>query len=144
MIPNCKQTENRLNKLENNNVYSEEEQVIGTWIDKDGNEKKLYRKNIYTTTPTVTTDGTDTWQQVVMNNIDFGYIVNIMTFTDSSTTKNTRNIFWQGGTSGTKRIRSNFLVNKSNNKGILEIVSNDSQWNNLSVIAIVEYTKTTD
>lgn len=144
MIPNCKQTENRLNKLENNNVYSEEEQVIGTWIDKDGNEKKLYRKNIYTTTPTVTTDGTDTWQQVVMNNIDFGYIVNIMTFTDSSTTKNTRNIFWQGGTSGTKRIKSNFLVNKSNNKGILEIVSNDSQWNNLSVIAIVEYTKTTD
>ena len=33
MIPKCKQTENRLNKLENNNVYSEEEQVVGKWTD---------------------------------------------------------------------------------------------------------------
>ena len=48
MIPNCKQTENRLNKLENNNVYSEEEQIIGKWIDG----KPIYRKVIITTSPT--------------------------------------------------------------------------------------------
>ena len=127
MIPKCKQV----------NIYSAEEQIIGKWT----NGKPLYRKVIETTTPTVTTDGTDVWKQVIMDNIDFGYMVNIFTVSDNSTTKNTRNIFWQGGTN---RIRSNFLINKSNNKGVLEIVSNDSQWNNLSVIAIVEYTKTTD
>lgn len=121
--------------------YSTTEQVIGIWVDKNGNEKKLYRKKIYTTTPTVTSNGTDVWKQAYINNVDFGYIVNIISITEDSTRKNAINIFWRDGTSG---IKSNFLVNKQNNTGILEIVSNNKSWNDKTVIAIVEYTKTTD
>lgn len=64
MIPNCKQTENRLNKLENNNVYSEEEQVIGTWIDG----KPLYRKLVV-----INFTGNNGWQNfgLGITNADF-------------------------------------------------------------------------
>lgn len=62
MIPNCKQVKNRLNKLENNNVYSTEEKIVGKWIDG----KLLYRKTI------VLKDGTGQTSPKAYNLSDFG------------------------------------------------------------------------
>jgi hypothetical protein len=41
-------------------------------------------------------------------------------------------------------LRAYFTIVKSNNNGILEIVSNNKGWNNNEIIAIVEYTKLED
>lgn len=132
MVPKHKQ-------LEENNIYSTEEQVVGKWL----NGKPLYRKLIQTTTPTVATNGTDVWKQVFINDVDFGFLINIIMIWNKTNPSSIdiRNIFWQGGTN---RIRSNFLVNKATNKGVIEIVSNDTTWNDKEVLAIVAYTKTTD
>lgn len=37
-----------------------------------------------------------------------------------------------------------FTIVKSNNNGLLEIVSNNTQWNGNEIIAIVEYIKLED
>lgn len=57
MIPNCKQTENRVSNLENANVYSIEEQRIGTWV----NGKTLYRKVVQFLMPENPNGQQDVW-----------------------------------------------------------------------------------
>lgn len=118
--------------------YSTDEQVIGTWI----NGKPLYRKVIETTTPTVATDGTSAWRQVIIPNVAYGRVVS----SDSILGANTRRsiILFHGKDNSALYVRSHFLINTSNNNGVLEIECNNTAYNDKPVIAIVEYTKTTD
>lgn len=118
-------------------IYLIEEQRIGTWIDG----KPLYRKVINTTTPTVSNNGTDTWKQEVIENVDFGYIKDIIMITDTEAGIYSQSIHYYA-TLG--RIKCNFLKNKQYKRGIVEIVSNNQTYNNKQVIVVVEYTKTTD
>ena len=119
-------------------TYSKKEKKIGYWI----NGKPLYRKVIKTTTPTVETNGTDVWKQETIQNVDFGFITDVFYIKDTTSTTMYQNIQWHGYEKN--RIRCNFLRNKNTNKGIVEIVSNNTLYNNLEVIVIVEYTKTAD
>lgn len=132
-------TINELEVFENNIQYSTSEKRIGTWIDG----KPLYRKVIQTTTPTVTTNGTAVWRQVIIENVSFGRLVSADNETNFNNGKSFGSILSYMRTSP-YFIRSYFTVNMSNHKGILEIRSDDTAFNNLNVIAIVEYTKTTD
>lgn len=118
--------------------YLTTEQKIGTWIDG----KLLYRKVIETTIPTVTTDGVSAWRQVVIPNIAYGRVVS----SDSNLNATTRRsiILFHGKDNPALYVRSHFVINTSNNNGILEIESNNTAYNDKPVIAIVEYTKTTD
>ena len=119
--------------------YSTTERRVGTWT----NGKPLYRKVIQTTTPTVPTNGTVVWRQVMIENVSFGRLVSADYETNSNNGKSFGSILSYMRTSP-YFIRSYFTVNMNNHKGILEIRSDDTTFNNLNVIAIVEYTKTTD
>lgn len=130
MIPNCKQTENRLNKLENNNVYSEEEQIIGKWIDG----KPIYRKVIITTSPTSIND----FQCIALLPENEKTLVNLRA---QIFVPNASIITQVPFSFATESLGSIYFDPKTKNI-IMSI--NNSTYINSEVIIIAEYTKTTD
>lgn len=134
MIPKCRQIEKKFD-------YLTKEQVVGKWIDG----KKLYRMVIKTTTPTVETDKTSVWKQVKLNNIDYGKVVNCDMRLISNVSISYQSILHFTSTNNQSLyLCAYFTIVKSNNNGLLEIVSNNTQWNGNEIIAIVEYTKLED
>ena len=130
MIPNCKQTENRLNKLENNNVYSEEEQIIGKWIDG----KPIYRKVIITTSPTSIND----FQCIALLPENEKTLVNLRAqiFVPNAS------IITQVPFSFATESLGSIYFDPTTKNIIMSI--NNSTYINSEVIIIAEYTKTTD
>ena len=115
--------------------HSTSERRIGTWIDG----KPLYRKVIQTTTPTVTTNGTEVWgQEDVAENVSVIKVSECYLISGNAMLPIYYSVF--NGYS----IRCRTSISSSNNKGILAIISANKSLNNSNVIAIVEYTKTTD
>ena len=124
-----------------NNEYSTEERRIGTWIDG----KPLYRKVIQTTTPTVTTNGTSVWQQVVMQNVKFGRVTDCQMLSNLANGTLLSPITRSTLSSGLNQfITVSFVNNTSNNTGVFQIESSSTTYNNRTVYAVIEYTKTTD
>ena len=124
-----------------NNEYSTEERRIGTWIDG----KPLYRKVIQTTTPTVTTNGTSVWQQVVMQNVKFGRVTDCQMLSNLANGTLLSPITRSTLSSGLNQFITVSFVNKtSNNTGVFQIESSSTTYNNRTVYAVIEYTKTTD
>ena len=130
MIPNCKQTENRLNKLENNNVYSEEEQIIGKWID--GNP--IYRKVIITTSPTSIND----FQCIALLPENEKTLVNLRA---QIFVPNASIITQVPFSFATESLGSIYFDPTTKN---IIMSMNNSTYINSEVIIIAEYTKTTD
>lgn len=113
-------------------VYSTEEQKIGTWIDG----KPLYRKIISSTLPKVTTDGTNVASTVPINaNIDFGYIEKAF-YTDIYSGRIT--LPW---ITGSGRVIRAYLDVPGQQ---ISLLSNTVELNEQPVTIIVCYTKTTD
>lgn len=130
MIPNCKQTENRLNKLENNNVYSEEEQIIGKWIDG----KPIYRKVIITTSPTSIND----FQCIALLPENEKTLVNLRA---QIFVPNASIITQVPFSFATESLGSIYFDPTTKN---IIMSMNNSTYINSEVIIIAEYTKTTD
>lgn len=134
MIPKCRQIEKKFD-------YSIKEQVIGKWIDGSN----LYRAVIKTTTPTVNTEGTSVWQQVKLPKVKYGKVVSCDMRLISNAGISYQSILHYTSTNNQSLyLRAYFSIVKSNNNGLLEIVSNNTQWNGNEIIAIVEYTKLED
>lgn len=118
--------------LDSNEIYSEGEAKIGTWIDG----QPLYRKVIAITTPTVTSDGTypsNAYISTGLSNISTIYLKHAYIVANNSkysfpyTTKSNGHL--------------NIFINSSN---ALEVITNTTTFSNKSGYAILEYTKTTD
>lgn len=121
--------------------YSTTERRIGTWIDG----KPLYRKVIQTTTPTVTTNGTSAWQQVVMQNVKFGRVTDCQMLSNVTNGTLLSPITRSTLAAGLNQFISvSFVNNTSNNTGVFQIESSSTTYNNRTVYAVIEYTKTTD
>lgn len=134
MIPKCRQIEKKFD-------YSIKEQVIGKWIDGSN----LYRAVIKTTIPTVNTEGTSVWQQVKLPKVKYGKVVSCDMRLISNAGISYQSILHYTSTNNQSLyLRAYFSIVKSNNNGLLEIVSNNTQWNGNEIIAIVEYTKLED
>lgn len=130
MIPKCKQTENRLNKLEDNNVYSEEEQIIGKWIDG----KPIYRKVIITTSPTSIND----FQCIALLPENEKTLVNLRA---QIFVPNASIITQVPFSFATESLGSIYFDPTTKN---IIMSMNNSTYINSEVIIIAEYTKTTD
>ena len=125
----------------NQESYSLGEIRIGTWIDG----KPLYRKVIQTTTPTVATNGTSAWQQVVMQNVKFGRVTDCQMLSNVSNGTLLSPITRSTLAAGLNQFISvSFVNNTSNNTGVFQIESSSTTYNNRTVYAVIEYTKTTD
>lgn len=128
-------------EIKENNEYSTEERRIGTWIDG----KPLYRKVIQTTTPTVTANGTSAWQQVVMQNVKFGRVTDCQMLSNVANGTLLSPITRSTLAAGLNQFISvSFVNNTSNNTGVFQIESSSTTYNNRTVYAVIEYTKTTD
>ena len=130
MTPKCKQTENRLNKLEDNNVYSEEEQIIGKWIDG----KPIYRKVIITTSPTSIND----FQCIALLPENEKTLVNLRA---QIFVPNASIITQVPFSFATESLGSIYFAPTTKN---IIMSMNNSTYINSEVIIIAEYTKTTD
>ena len=114
------------------NVYSIEEQVIGTYVKDDGTEVPLYRKMIRGNTPTVATNGTTANQNYNIGNdielsfIEFGFVhvsgigqttVPYMSdngnFVKAITNKNTLTVFANATTFGNRPFNISVLYIKN-------------------------------
>ena len=117
-------------EVDNPNVYSTEEKVIGEWIDG----KPLYRKVIQTILPTTEVNGTTTFNNLFFGgNIDTGFIE----FAYATNTSN-QNVFVPYETETGYRIKVVFEVDK------LIIGNGIASYNGVPVTISVLYTKTTD
>lgn len=113
-----------------NNTYSTNEQVVGTWIDG----KPIYRRVVMLTAPT-----TKNTQGTPVNISDVDTVINL-----SNTIKSN-----SGAVVGVlSTAYNNVYVMYSGDTGSLAawtgILSDGSTWAGASVIATIEYTKTTD
>ena len=125
----------------NQGKYALVEQRIGTWIDG----KPLYRKVIQTTTPTVTTNGTSAWQQVAIQNVKFGRVTDCQMLSNVANGTLLSPITRSTLAAGLNQfITVSFVNNTSNNTGVFQIESSSTTYNNRTVYAVIEYTKTTD
>lgn len=100
---------------------------------------------IKTTTPTVETDKTSVWKQVKLSNIDYGRVVSCdMRIISNAGISYQSILHYTSANNQSLYLRAYFSIVKSNNNGLLEIASNNTQWNGNEIIAIVEYTKLKD
>ena len=120
-------------EFSNKQVYSTNEQVIGTWIDG----KPLYRKQI-----TVTDFTANTLKQVEHNIDNLENIIDIrgnvrLNYDNLTTPSKCRKVplYW---------LHTNFNITFSIGETTLNFDSKHSTNVNVSVILILEYTKTTD
>lgn len=116
-------------EIENRNKYTTGEQKIGTWI----NGKPLYRKVIETTMPTVTTNGTYAENKKVnfATNVEFAKAEMYMIVGDQ------RQMLPYVNNSG--HFAKGFIIGND-----LVLTANGTGFSDDNVLAIIEYTKTTD
>lgn len=113
------------------NSYSESEQVVGTWIDG----KPIYRRVVMLTAPT-----TKNTQGTPVNISDVDTVINLSNTIKSFNSGDVIEVL--------STAYNNIYVMYSRDTGSLAawtgILSNGSTWAGASVIATIEYTKTTD
>lgn len=131
MIPNCKKQKQLEEQIDKMSTYSTEEQVIGTWTDG----KPLYRKMVSGTFGTVTQDKEST-VEINLPNVNFVLVEK----------------YWLDRISSNNAINQGPIEN-SISLGYTSIYSSGStvrfrtkqSWaSNVTVYAIIIYTKTTD
>lgn len=120
------------------NKYSEDEQIVGTWI----NGKPIYRKVIQNiTAPQATKIGTTATKNVFIgtgidNIVDLRYKV----LFPSESVCDFGN-FTSGGFDALFRIRAGYPTGKD---AYISIISSHTNWNVANITVIVDYTKTID
>ena len=124
-----------MERASNQQNYSTDEQVIGTWI----NGKPLYRKVVTTTAPEVTTDGT------YPTNLSKGFATNVDFAIIKEAYVNVNNEWFTLPyiLNGNGIIKA-FINILSSGVVDLVIATNSTYFSKKTVTAIVEYTKTTD
>lgn len=110
-------------------VYSTEEQRIGTWIDG----KPLYRKVGTIKFTSIYSQGNFTVGSLISSNIKYGTITKV--FTDSLLCNNLYNTF-------DSTIKSNIYVSAEG--GYIFGFTTRENYLNKTIYVVVEYTKTTD
>lgn len=112
-------------------VYSTEEQVIGTWIDG----KPIYRRVIESTTPNVVTDTTQVNKSMYITECNVETMVTLRGILNISGTLAYSGQAWNG---------YSFYLNYVSDVKIVSVSLNRITWANKPLIVILEYTKTTD
>lgn len=121
------------------NHYSTTEQVIGTWIDG----KPIYRQVITTAMPQVNSDGTypTNISLLITSDVDevtFEFFKLIMTVNDIKQSYSLPYI------SNSGRVAKAFLENSSQYGFKIVTATNGTAFSGATVVATIEYTKTTD
>ena len=117
-------------------VYSEEEQVVGTWTDG----KPLYQKTIHSTLPSST--GTDKFEDIGAT-IDTIVDIKAQALRDNNYSYAVNGVCVLGDFSSAVMINAT-NNNASSNKNKVGFVVNKTQFVSRPIVVTVQYTKTTD
>lgn len=121
-------------------TYSEDEQVVGTWIDG----KPIYQKTIVTTTPNCTKDGTAVAKAVAVG----ASIDTVASFKGFAYNTNAWFDLPRYSYSAGNLMRALVITINDNtatsDKNCIRISNSYTNWSNNNCIVTVQYTKTTD
>ena len=115
--------------------YSEEEKIIGRWIDG----RPIYRSIIITNLPSTTTDGADSY-------VDYPFDANIKLVTNikATYTDNNVNCWTDSYNQGTANIHLYCSLYYNLLGKFIRINNSTVNWNNALAYIVIEYTKYTD
>lgn len=119
--------------VNDNCTYSTNEICIGEWIDG----KPLYRKVIETTSPLVSTDGTNAYKNVSVNVNDIDYL-----FIEKSLLREGNSIYTDNFSNMAGNL--NFRIEANPVNKYVVMYCNNTTWSEKAVKIIINYTKTTD